>query len=290
MKLGWLVLALALVCVSAPGRAETTLSLAASGHLTAPVRIGGAAATPFVVDTGAEGCAVYRRFAEARKLLDVGGEAVVGQTGDAPAKVVIAPAVEIDGRQIGALKCVVLPDRPDGVVLDGIIGADALSPFVVVMDLGRMRLSLHGGAQRGRALVSPEATLVRARRLQGDLLTVPVRLGSARGVAVLDTGARRSVFNKRFVQAAGVDSATLRPAETLQGATANPLALRAGALGAFELAGRVTPAIEGRVADLPVFAAVGLADRPAMILGLDRLTGQRLVIDYPRQRIWFDPG
>lgn len=279
-----------LVLATSSALADVPLSRAASGHLTAPVRIGGGAATQFVVDTGAEGCGVYQRFATARHLLKVGGETLMGQTGSAEISLVLAPDVEIDGKKIGALQCAVLPDRPDGVPLDGIIGADALERFVVVFDTRRMRLSLHGAAQHGQALVSPRATLVDAQRLPSALLTVPVRLNNASGVGVLDTGARRSIFNERFAAAAVVPMEKLHAAETLQGATANALALRAGPLGAFELAGRVTPAIEARVADLPVFETFGLQDQPAMILGLDRLQGLKLVVDYPRRRIWFDPG
>ncbi len=279
-----------LVLATSAAFADTPLSRATSGHLTAPVRVGGGAVTQFVVDTGAEGCGVYQRFATARHLLKVGGETLIEQTGSAEASLVLAPDVEIDGKQIGALHCAVLPDRPDGAPLDGVIGADALARFVVVFDTRRMRLSLHGGAQHGQALVSPRATLVDARRLPGALLSVPVRLNNAVGVGVLDTGARKSIFNTRFAAAAVVPMEKLHAAETLQGATASALALRAGPLGAFELAGRVTPAIEGRVADLPVFETFGLRDQPAMILGLDRLQGLKLVVDYPRRRIWFDPG
>jgi predicted aspartyl protease len=281
-------LLLSLVALTGVAHADVPLSRAASGHLTAPVRIGTGAEAPFVVDTGAEGCALYEGFARERGLLSLGSETVSGQTGAASVPLVKAPSMTLDGMRVGALGCVVLPARPDGVPLAGIVGADVLARFVVVYDLRRMTLSLHGGAQHGQALVSPRARLVDARRLDGGLLAVPVRLNSARGVAVIDTGARRSVFNTRFAEAAGV--ASLGPAEMLHGAAAIPQQLQGGKLGAFELAGRTTPQIEGRVADLEVFETFGLAHSPAMILGLDRLGGQRLVIDYPRNRIWFDPG
>ena len=41
------------------------------------------------------------------------------------------------------------------------------------------------------------------------------------------------------------------------------------------------------VADLPVFELFGVADRPAVIFGLDWLTATRLVVDFPARRIWF---
>ena len=285
-----IALSLLVVFASSGALADVPLARAPTGHLTAPVRVGGGAPSQFVVDTGAERCGVYQRFATARHLLRVSTDTLAGQTGAADIALVRAPAVEIDGRKIGALQCAVLPDRADGAPLDGIIGADALERFVVTFDTRAMRLSLDGGAQHGQALVSPRATLVDAGRLPGALVTAPVRLNGAVGVGVLDTGALTSVFNLRFAAAASVTEARLHAGQTQQGATANAPALQIGALGAFELAGRVTPGIEGRVADLPVFQTLGLIDTPAMILGLDRLQGLKLVIDYPRRRIWFDPG
>ena len=235
--------------------ADVPLSRTAGGQLAAPVTIAGATGV-FVIDTGVKDCAVNLRFAGARHL------PVAGDAG------VVAPRVEIDGQSLGNLSCKTMLVDTD---IDGVIGADALKRFVVTFDTRAMRLGLHGGAQHGQALVSPRAKLIDARLLPGALMTVPVRLNGAVGVVVLDTGAPRSVFNARFAEAGGV----------------TPNAAR---LGAFDLAGRVTPAVEGRVADAPMFKMLRLADRPAMSLGLDRLAGLRLVIDYPRRRIWFDPG
>jgi Aspartyl protease len=134
-----------------------------------------------------------------------------------------------------------------------------------------MRLSLHGGAQHGQALVSPQARLVRAYRLPGGLISAPVELNGAAGLGVVDTGAARSIVNTRFAEAAGIDDAS-KP------------------LGWFSLAGTSTRDVVAGVADAPTFAEVGMAEQSAMILGLDRLAGLKLIIDYPRRRIWFDPG
>lgn len=249
--------------------AETPLSRNALGQPTAPVRVGAGVPAPFVIDTGAEGCAVHAGFAAARRLAPVGPEA--------PARV-RAPVLTLDGRHLGAIDCTVLPDNPEDGATAGVLGAAALARFVVVLDAERGTLSLHGGAQRGQALVGPRARLVEAVALPGGPLAVPVRLNSARGLGVLRTGSAGSAVNTRFAEAAG-----LAPANRTSEMNGHmPVAL--------DLAGAVTPDGAAPVADLPEFATLGLAERPAMTLGLDRLAGLRLVIDYPRRRIWFDPG
>lgn len=256
------LLALALLSMAFAGTAaaETPLTRAKSGQLTAPVRVAGGAPVAFAVDTGASGCSVSERFAKERRLLSIG---------PAEHRTVRAPGVELDGALLGDLTCRVAPDRADAPA--GVIGADALNRYVVAFDVRRMRLSLHGGAQHGQALVSPQARLVRAWRLPGGLISAPVELNGAVGLGVVDTGAVRSTFNRRFADAAGVEDVS-RP------------------LGLFKLAGASTRDVEAGVADAPTFAAVGMRDEAAMILGLDRLAGLKLVIDYPRRRIWFDPG
>jgi predicted aspartyl protease len=253
-RVAMLVLGAAL-CATAPVHAETALRRATGGQLLADVRVGGAAATPFQIDTGAAGCGVAQRFAAERRLL-----AIAGPDGAR----VRTPAIEIDGFALGALPCALLEGGP----ADGVLGVDALARFVVVVDAPRMRLSLHGGAQHGQALVSPRARLVYVERLAGGLLAVPVTLNGARGVGIIDTGAGRSVFNRRFVEAAG--------------AAGEPR-------GALALAGR-TRTVDVRASDAAVFEALGLEHTPAMVLGLDVLGDLKLVLDYPRRRVWFDPG
>lgn len=248
---------LLLVLAVSPALAEAPLSRSATGVLTAPVRVGGREATPFVIDTGVAGCSVTQRFTTARRLPKVGAAAD---------GFVLAPGVEIDGMPIGALRCAVTPD--DAAAFDGIIGADALQRFVVVFDVPRLRLSLHGGAQHGHALVGPRVRQVDAQRRADGVLSVPVRFNNAAGAAVIATGAGRSVFNARFAAAAGTADSAFPPASAVR--------------GVFQLAGTSMP-IEAAL------TSMGAAEQPAMIFGLDRLAGVRLVIDYPRRRMWFDP-
>ena len=42
------------------------------------------------------------------------------------------------------------------------------------------------------------------------------------------------------------------------------------------------------VADLPVFDAFGVSDRPAVILGMAWLESTRMVIDFPAALVWFE--
>ena len=41
------------------------------------------------------------------------------------------------------------------------------------------------------------------------------------------------------------------------------------------------------VSDLPVFEVFGVADRPAVILGMDWLESARMIVDFPARKVWF---
>ena len=177
------------------------LTRAATGHYVSPVTVNGGGPFDFVVDTGAESCAVYRDFADARGLPDAGYVAIA------------------------------------------------------------------------------------ARHLDSTLLAFPVTINGVTGTAVLDSGARRSVINRKFAAAAGVDLQSLQPDAPLYGATGVEQEMRHGHLGTLELGERAWSDLSGTVADLAVFEAFGVADEPAMILGLDFLASGAMLVDFPAMMV-----
>ena len=57
-----------------------------------------------------------------------------------------------------------------------------------------------------------------------------------------------------------------------------------------EFAGIRREGVAVRVAEVPVFEEAGLADKPAMILGLDLLKGTRVAVDFSARRFWVEPS
>lgn len=243
----------ALFCGAA--HAEAPLSRTAGGLPTALVRVGSGAPAPFIIATGAAQCSVTPAFAADRKL------AMLGDGTATPRALV--PAMTLDNQRVGPLTCAV-EERADA---SGVVGADMLARFVAVVDLRAMTLSLHGAAQRGQRLVGPQAKLLRGEVRDGRSWA-PVRLNSVPGQALIDTGVAATAVSGQFAGAAGVKPSASR------------------LLGALELAGRTDQAFSAPVTD----PADPPAGRPTMVLGMDRLAGWRIVLDTPRQRVWFDPG
>jgi len=253
-------------------RAETPLVRTADGRYAATAQLEGGSSGLFVIDTAAA-CTLASDFSGRNHL------AVQTETSSLPDGVPTgrngfwAPATLIDGNRASLGYFTTQEKYPAGV--SGTIGACLLANAVVTFDPARRLLDVHGAAQRGQRLVSSRARLVPAQRLssgwQPTVLAVPVRLNNAEGLAIVATGVQRSVINRRFAAAAGIDTPTEAGATTL------------------DLAGRARDHFTVAIDDGASLALRGFADQPVMVLGLDALSAWRIVIDYPRDRIWFDP-
>ena len=282
---GLLTLLLGLLGAS-PGLAKVPLTIATTGHATVPVR-GTFGVRQFVFDTGAEGTAVYADFAEAAGLPSAGTESVQGQTGSTELPLVELDSVTLDSIRKGPIKASKLPKRADEVPLAGIVGLDLFGDRTVDFDLPKKRLSL---LSTGRKAAGLRSRPVRASITTGTLLTVPVRIGEVTATAVIDTGARKTRFNWALGKRLGWDPAQLRDGDTVHGATNNAVVTKSAIVPTVQLGSSRVTNMPVLIADLPVFEAFRVADRPAIILGLDWLHGTRMVIDFPARMVWFEPS
>jgi len=281
MRFSLLVAAFAL---APPLLAEVPVTIAASGHATVPVR-GSFGEAQFVFDTGAEGSAVYSDFADRAALPAAGSEKLQGQTGVSEVPMVLLAQVSLDGVRKDGLTAVRLDPRVDGVPLAGIVGLDLFGDRLVDFDLPRRRVALHSSGSRPAGLTGEP---VKATPTTGNLLTVPVTIGKVSATAVIDTGARKSRINWALGRLLGLDPSKLAKGDTIQGATNSAVATQATRVFDVRMGARTLAEAPVLVADLPVFDAFGIGDRPAIILGMDWLDATRMVIDFPARQVWFE--
>jgi len=278
-----LALFLAVLLPPGPLLAEVPVTIAPTGHATVPVH-GSFGDAQFVFDTGAEGSAVYADFADRAKLAAAGREMLQGQTGAGEVPMVMLDRISLDGVNKDGLTAVRLDPRADGVPLAGIVGLDVFGDRIVDFDLPGKRLRLLAPGSNARMKGTP----VSAVPTTGNLLTIPVTMGKVTGTAVIDTGARKTRINWALGKLLGLDPATLAKGDTIQGATNNAIETGSTRVADVHLGSRVLADAPVLVADLPVFEAFGVADRPAIILGMDWLESVRMVIDFPARLVWFE--
>ena len=275
-----------LLVAAAPGIAAVPIGIAPSGHATVPV-VSSLGIHEFVFDTGAEGSAVYEQFSRGHGLQRIGAESLQGQTGASGAELVKLPPLSVDGHRKARVQAIVLPPRSDEVPLAGIIGLDVFGDSTVDFDLKAKRLSIRPSGNR---LPGGRGQPVAARPTTGGLLTVPVRVNGVWATAVIDTGARKTRINWKLGTLLGLRREDLAAGDTIAGATNQNIETSAANVRRVEVGGRTLRHLPALVADLAVFETFGVADRPAVILGMDWLADTRLIIDFPRRRVWFVPS
>lgn len=174
---------------------------------------------------------------------------------------------------------VVVMELPRELGVMGVLGADFLHNFTADLDLGNQTLTLYPEAtvvqNRGLRLVRGRVNAYGFIVVQGLVESTPVAV-------VFDSGAEHTVGNPalaratqrsikviaRVSQTKVVDAARQRGwAETLGFAriTLGPLAWRDRQI---------------MIADMRVFAQIGLERVPALFVGMDLMGGRRVVLDY----------
>lgn len=267
-----------------PATAAVPISVAPTGHAMVPVS-GPFGIRQFVFDTGAEGSAIYAGLANETGLEVSGTETLQGQTGSAEAGLVRLDSLTLDGVTKGPIEALQLDPRADGVPLSGIVGLDLFGDRTVDFDFPRRSLALLEPGQRPPGLGGPG---LEATATTGGLLTIPLWIGRTTAVAVIDTGARKTRINWALGRLLGFAPETIAGGDSIQGATNSAIETGSARVRDVRLGRRALGEAPVLVADLPVFEAFGVADRPAVILGLDWLEQTRLVIDFPARRVWFE--
>ena len=273
---------MALVSTTGP-LLTTTVVVDSVGRLLVPVFLNGHGPFRFVVDTGASQSAISSQLTAQLTLAPTPGADVLihGTTGQA-----MMPSVLIEQFEIGSLRIehqrlpIVASHLLAGAV--GILGVDVLAGKRLDIDFRNkwLTIGMPAGADDDRNL-----TVVPAQQKFGGLLSIDCRVGNVRCRAIIDTGAQKSLGNPALLnrlhrggaEPTGDEASVVRGPDgvTTIGRMLSDLPVRIGRSVALR-----TAVI---FADAPVFRTWGLADEPALLIGMDLLgTLSRLVIDYRR--------
>jgi Aspartyl protease len=170
----------------------------------------------------------------------------------------------------------------DAGASDGVLGMDVFRRSMIDIDLGRATLTVRSSQERGWR--SDDLVELPCRVLDGGQVAISVAVDGRAATAIIDLGASSSCANA--LPAPHRVDATVRVITAAVGADGHPWRFRGFddvAVSIGELA-FVAPTL--LVADLPIFGELGLADAPAMIIGVDLLASRRVVIDSAHRRVY----
>ena len=250
-------------------------------RMTVPVTINGAGPYRFLVDTGAQATVVTARVTDALGLAPSGRATLVAMASRTSVDTIALDGLEFAGRRFNNLTAPLLRDRDIGA--DGIIGLDSLQELRVVIDFRADAITvidapLDSGA--GYEIV------VRARRKLGQMIITDARVDGVRTAIIIDTGSWHSLGNRALQRRLRPKHSDTMSSTDVAGAT---LESDMGMIGKLQIGRLGLANLHIGFTDSPAFAALGLADRPTLILGVGNLRPfDRVAIDFASRRILFD--
>jgi hypothetical protein len=239
------------------------------GCVAAEVFINGAGPFRFIIDTASNRTLLSPQLAVALKLSLVGAPMAVvnGVNGSEP-----APVVQLSELKLGKI---IERDLPVPVLrnrihpeADGLLGAEYLLGRRLVIDFKRNRVDISpgGSSTAGYDVIDTSMRF-------GQLPMVPAMVGHTHVLAIIDTGAERSIGNTALLNELAVRQERVEMA------------------GVIRMSGVVGPDFQTRIVQVPLvtfadlklyhlpilfgdpqlFERWGLAGRPAMVIGMDVL-------------------
>jgi predicted aspartyl protease len=254
----------------------TQLGRAADGRLSIEVMIEGRGPWPFILDTGASHTAIAQPLAVEFGFEPTGALFDVQTlTEEIRAERLMLEAVRAGGVTSTAIDAVVV-ETPTDLELNyfGLLGNDMFAGHTLAINVARARLTLDAPAPaHDDARLDPDRNVPMGEIILNRVGTpVPV---------LIDTGSARTIVNSRLARRLRQNVLTLR--YDVMGATR--LARReddaqAVRIPSFRIGGVCGLGLLAVNADVDVFRAMGWADEPAMILGMDALAGAVITMDH----------
>lgn len=251
-------------------------------RMTVPVTIEGEGPFNFMIDTGAQATVVTRGLAEKLALPAAGQATVVGMAGTKSVDLFALNGLEFAARVFDNIEAPMLEARNIGA--DGILGLDSLQDLRVMIDFRENTIAVNDarelGGNKGYEII------VRARHRLGRLIITDAKIDGVKTAVVIDTGAQGSFGNpalKRKMRARNDDVVTSTDVLGIE-LTGNRSLAKTVRIQSMQLENMPIT-----FADSPAFKALGLNERPALILGMrDLRLLNRIAIDFEKRQVLFD--
>ena len=258
------------------------------GRVVVQATVNGKGPFRFIVDTGANHSTITPDLVRALGLKPTEAATVVlnGITGT-----VQVSAVTLDKLQTGDLiiNGLVVPVVGTSVMAgaDGIFGAAGLTEKSLSVDFQRNRVEI---SSRVQPAVRAEALRIHATRVTHGLMTLEMRVGRVRALAVIDTGSERTLGNLALRDALNQRRrpGTVAQVTSVYGATAQVEPGEIWRAPTISIETLRIDDVEVVYGDFHIFEVWDMRDKPTMIIGMDVLgTVGSLGIDFKNQDVYF---
>lgn len=265
-----------------------SVALGADGaeRMTVPVSIDGSPALPFIIDTGAERTVISRQLADRLKLAAGPVRNLITVTGSGKVNTVIVPTLELSGSTVKEIEAPALDHADLGA--HGMLGIDSLQSRRVTLDFKKNEMKIT--ASRHVPDTDADTIVVTARTRSGQLILVNSRLLGERVQVIIDTGAQTSIGNMALLAKLGKRK-KMPPMVTvvLTSVTGQKLEAQFAQIDRIQIGGVDMNNIPVAFADVEPFKRFGLANKPALLLGMDALRlFDRVSVDFANKQVRFN--
>jgi len=250
------------------------------GRIWAPVMIDGKGPFRLVLDTGASQSAVTAAVAQALGIpLDMSAMMELrGVTGSAAVPSIRVNSLLVGDLLINSTQLPIVPDALGGA--QGVLGTQGLLDKRIFIDFRHDRITITRSHLRraGYGFITIPLRITPQR-----LITTTAYVGSVRVVAIIDTGAQVTIANPALRDALArwrahaklEDEQIIDTTDAVAKGVAQPVPPIELGDGIIIRGARIT------IGDLKIFQSWNLADKPAVLIGMDTLgLVDTLIIDY----------
>ena len=268
-------------------------------RMVVPVYLNGRGPFGFVVDTGANRSVVATEVAALCDLPSAGKADVHGIAGVEPASMSIVRRMTVGEVISSGLELPTMPRARLGA--DGLLGVDVLRGRRMLLNFAQNRFEISNsgqGTEVGRDSNSRipnrvEPIHVAATYRFGQLVILDAQVGEVPVSAFLDSGSQVTVGNRALrdavVRVRPTFGVNLAPVPLIS-ATGQTAMGEFAPLPSLRLGGLAVNQVMGIFADLHIFELWKLADRPAILIGIDVLRHFRdVTLDFGRKQVIFSP-
>ncbi|GAA0476095.1 retropepsin-like aspartic protease [Parasphingorhabdus litoris] len=254
-------------------------------RMTVPVSIEGRGPFSFVIDTGAERTVLSRKIATRLALDEEEPAELISIAGSSIVDMVYVPELTLGRKSYDSLIAPVLQARHIGA--DGILGLDGLQDQRILFDFINNQIAIEDTA-KPKSMASRREIVVTARRKSGQLIFTEATISGVKVNVIVDTGAQVSIANqvlkKRLIRRAK----ELGEENSLIAVTGQTLGVEFGTARDFRIGRAQFDSLPVAFADAPPFERLGMAKKPALLLGMDVLRKfDQVAIDFKKRKIHF---
>jgi predicted aspartyl protease len=251
-------------------------------RLTLPVMIDGTGPFAFLIDTGSQATAITHEIRASLALPPAGTAVLIGMASRRTVDLASVGRIDFGSRSFINFDAPVL--ARENVGADGIIGLDALQDMRVLLDFRQQTIAVEDASIKHNS--AGFEIVVRARQKLGQLLITNALVEGVQATVIIDTGAQASLGNTALRDRMREKRATEVITTDVNGVD---LVGQVSIVRSLVIEGLALTDVPLAFADTPAFAALGLADKPVLSLGMQHLAlFDRVAIDFARKRVLFD--